>query len=96
MFKKKVDVVVIYATSPVKKIVGEFETGGIVSGAPDDVWEKCNEFAGIDRALFDVYFQKSKVAYAIKIRNVVRYDNPLDLFAAYGIKPPQSFCYIKC
>lgn len=96
MFKRTVDVVVIYATSPVKKVVGEFEPVGVVSGEPDDVWLKCKKFAGVDRTLFDVYFQKSQVAYAIKIGNVVRYDNPLDLMATYGIKPPQSFCYIKC
>ena len=95
MFKRKVDTVVIYASSPVKKIVGEFKLLGIISGAPDDVWSKCKAFAGVDKMSFDEYFQKSDIAFALEIGKVVRYDEPCDLGETYGIRPPQSFCYIS-
>lgn len=94
-FKRKVDTIVIYASSPVKKIVGEFELLGIISGTPDDVWMKCKMFAGVDKVLFDGYFQKSDVAYALEIGKVVRYDKPRNLWETYGIRPPQSFCYLS-
>jgi len=39
IFKKNVDVVWIYATSPTKKIVGTFGIGKIIKDTPKNLWK---------------------------------------------------------
>ena len=93
-FGRTVNRVVIYASSPVMKVVGEFELLGVLVGKKDHVWQKCKDFAGVDRALFDAYYSGRDEACALKVGKVVRYDKPLDLVNCYGVKPPQSYCYL--
>lgn len=93
-FGRKVESVVIYASSPVKKVVGEFTLLGYVKGNKELVWQECKDYAGIDRALYDGYYANSEEACALKICKVIRYEHPRDLSTTYGIKPPQSFCYL--
>ena len=38
----------IYASSPVKRIIGYFEYAGYYSGVPDEVWKISCEYAGVD------------------------------------------------
>ena len=38
-FKEDVQTVVVYATMPVGKIVGEFEIETILSDSPEELWE---------------------------------------------------------
>lgn len=40
IFTKKVAKVIIYASSPVSKVVGEFTIDSIVKGKPNKVWEE--------------------------------------------------------
>lgn len=92
---KQVKDVVIYASSPVSKVVGEFTIGKIIEDTPDKVWELTKDKAGITKSYFDNYFKGKRVAYAIKIKQAARYDKPADL-QNLGIKrAPQSFMYLK-
>lgn len=94
-FGRKVDCVVIYASSPVMKVVGEFVLDGYVVGDKDYVWQMCKDYAGVDRAVYDTYYWGRECACALKIGNVVRYKTPQNLKECFGIKPPQSFCYLQ-
>jgi predicted transcriptional regulator len=95
IFKKtNIKKVIIYASFPVKKIVGEFEIETILSDSPSDFWYKTQEFAGTNQDHFFDYFSGKKIGFAIKIKKLKKYRIPIDLFDLYGIKPPQSFCYI--
>lgn len=90
IFKQKVEKVYIYASSPISKVVGEFQPVDVLTGEPEDIWAKTREHAGITKVFFDEYFQGKPVAYAIVIQNLRMYDQPKDLpFLA-----PQSFRYI--
>lgn len=87
--------VVIYATKPVGKIIGEFEIDDIVSHTPSDLWEKTKDQAGITKKFFLEYFVDKKVAHAFKVGSVKTYDKQLDIEEFCNRKlPPQSFFYI--
>lgn len=92
IFKQPVERVYIYASSPVSRIIGEFQPIDVVVGAPAAVWNKTWQFSGITKSFFDDYFMGRPSAYAIVIRNFVKYDIPIDL--PKGVHAPQNFCYI--
>ena len=96
LFKNKdVKTVVIYATMPVGKIVGEFEFDGVVTGTPDAVWSQTESHSGISQDFFEEYFEGREMAHAIKVGNVIRYREPLNLnmIVPNGLAP-QSYRYI--
>lgn len=93
--KENVDTIIVYSSGKVKKVVGEFKIEKIIKDSPDKIWNLGEEVLGIDKKSFYEYFKHSKYAYAIKIKDVIKYDSPKEL-NDFGInKAPQSFCYIK-
>lgn len=90
-----VERVVLYASSPVQRVVGEFSIGTILSEDPETLWRRTHAHAGIDKGFFDLYFAGVELAFAISVRNPRRYTQQMDLENALGLaRPPQSFCYI--
>lgn len=87
--------VVIYASSPVSKVVGEFKIDKIIENTPDNVWKLTKDKAGITKSYFDNYFKGKQVAYAIKIKQATQYDKPIDLQDLGVKRAPQSFMYLK-
>jgi predicted transcriptional regulator len=81
-------------SSPVMQVVGEFSVDGIIADDVDALWYRTEAHAGIGRDVFLNYFSGKDKGYAIKIGNVTRYDEPRDLQATYGVRPPQSFLYL--
>ena len=95
IFKNKnIKTVVVYASSPLQKVVGEFEIEDIINEDLDLLWEKTKEHAGIDRAYFNQYFAAKNEGYAIKIKTVTEYENYQSLKDDYNLTPPQSFLYL--
>jgi hypothetical protein len=93
--KENVDTIIVYSSGKVKKVVGEFKIEKIIKDSPDKIWNLGEEVLGIDKKSFYEYFKHSKYAYAIKIKDVIKYDSPKEL-NDFGInKAPQSFCYLK-
>ena len=90
----EVSTVIVYVTSPIQRIIGEFEIESILSDTPEKLWEETREHAGIAKGFFFDYFSQSKIAFAIKIKNAQRYRHARCLKKEYDIRPPQSFCYI--
>lgn len=89
-----VDKIIIYATAPVKKVVGVARVREIISMSPNDLWNVTHEFAGIGRGFFDSYFFGCDVAHAYVLENVQKYKQPREL-SDFGIRAaPQSFVYI--
>ncbi|MFN8356318.1 MAG: ASCH domain-containing protein [Spirosomataceae bacterium] len=97
IFKDKtVRKVVVYASSPIQKVVGEFEIEYILNTNPSTLWEETKEFAGISKEFFDAYFNNRKMAFAFKIKSVKSYKQPLCLKRDFKINtPPQSFMYLN-
>jgi predicted transcriptional regulator len=61
-----VDSVVIYASSPIKKIVAEFNVSDIMAGTPESIWNQCQDNAGIGRDAFMEYFADKDTAFSIR------------------------------
>ena len=94
IFRKPIDVVIVYTTSPVCQVVGEFDVEEVLADSVAGLWNRTNNYAGIDRSLFLEYFAGCHIGYAIAIGNVRRYRRPLDLATTFGVRPPQSFVYV--
>lgn len=97
IFKSRnVSRVVVYASSPVQRVVGEFEVDGILALSRRQLWKRTKEFAGIGKGYFDEYFGDKETAYAIRIKSAKRYSNPVTLEElAPSTRPPQSFIYLS-
>jgi predicted transcriptional regulator len=87
--------IVVYASAPVQKVIGEFEIEEIISDHPVGLWDKTKEHSGITEQYFFKYFSERKNGFAIKIKKIHRYLKPLNLYHDFDISfPPQSFMYI--
>jgi predicted transcriptional regulator len=51
-FSMNISYVVIYATLPIKKIVGYFEVKNINTASPDELWRSYENIAGIEKERF--------------------------------------------
>jgi len=91
---KKVTTVVVYASSPLQKVIGEFEIETIINDRVDNLWSITKNFAGIDEAYFYQYFAEKENGFAIKIKKTKRYPKPLCLKEDFKLFPPQSFLYL--
>lgn len=87
--------VVVYASSPLQKVIGEFEIEDIINERLDTLWEKTREYAGIDKSYFNQYFATKEEGYAIKIKKATKYEKYLSLKDDFNLTPPQSFMYIN-
>lgn len=95
IFKRQtIKKVVVYASSPVQKVIGEFEIDQILSLAPESLWEKTHLHSGITENYFFEYFGDKEIGHAIKVKNIKRYKNPLCLKKDFNTIPPQSFLYL--
>ena len=96
LFKRSgVKYVVIYASAPIKRVVGEFEIDDILSDDVNALWERTKNHSGITKALYNSYFQRRKTANAILIGHLTRYEETRSL-SDYNIhQAPQSFCYVN-
>ena len=94
--KQPVSSVLLYATYPIHKVIGEFTFSHIISTTPEELWQQTQHAAGLTKDDFDHYFSSRKVAHALVITSVTRYPQPLELEKHYGIYyAPQSFMYYE-
>jgi predicted transcriptional regulator len=94
---KRADVrtVVLYASSPMCKVVGEFTIDEVVTLGLEALWEMTCNGGAIDRRYFDQYFEGRETGHALKVKRTRRYRSPLCLRTEFGIRhPPQSFRYL--
>ena len=95
IFKKpNIKTVVVYASSPVQQVIGEFEIDDILSSAPSAIWEMTKMDSGISEDFFFEYFATKEIAHAIKIKSTKRYTKPLNLKEDFNVFPPQSYVYL--
>lgn len=87
--------IVVYASSPVQKVIGEFEIEAILNTNLSLLWKQTKEHAGIDKQYFLEYFINKEKGYAIKIKKTRKYRKPLCLREDFNLLPPQSFLYLN-
>lgn len=86
-----IDKVYIYASSPIKRVVGEFKVDVIINDTPQRIWERTHDESGLSEEDFFGYFKGADKAFAIAIKDVVRYDTPIPL----SFRPPQNYRYCE-
>lgn len=87
--------VIIYASAPVKQIVGCFVVNEIIQDNPTELWETTNIIGGIDEKSFFSYFGNKLQAYAFKISELEEF-KPHKSLQDYGLsEAPQRFAYVN-
>lgn len=87
--------IVVYASYPVQRVVGEFQVAGILALETRELWKKTRKHSGIQKQFFDAYFEGRNTAYAIEISFPQKYAKPRKLEELFDFnRPPQSFRYI--
>lgn len=89
-----VKTIIIYSSSPVRKVVGEITIRRIIFDEVDSLWQLTCQKAGISEEKFFSYFDDKMFGYAIEIEKTRRYRYPLSLKDHFNITPPQSFAYV--
>lgn len=91
-----VEIVIMYASSPVQKIVGYFTIKKVVESQPDDLWNRFGTESGLERFRFMDYFEEAETGYAIEIGELQRLSIPLDPSCHLDdFRPPVSFQYVN-
>ena len=86
--------IIVYASSPTRKVIGEFEIERILNQDLASLWEQTKEHAGIDESFFYQYFGDKQQGFAIKIKKTKKYNIPLCLKEHFNLTPPQSFSFV--
>ena len=87
--------IIIYETTPVKKIVAEVEIVDVLMMSPSELWKKTRKHSGITKEYFEDYFKNREVAYAYRLGKIKVYDKPKEL-NEFGLRfAPQSFVYVN-
>lgn len=94
IFRKNVDKIFIYSSSPEKKIIGYFTAGDIVKDNPERLWANFSHVSGISKEAFFDYFEGKKEGFAIEIKDLTVFQIPINTDELEGFRAPQSFCYI--
>jgi len=76
IFKKEVERILIYSTSPEKKIIGYFKLNKIIKDCPKNLWNNFSEEAGINEEDFFDYFKNKKEGFALKIDELEVFGSP--------------------
>ena len=88
----------IYASSPIRALIGTAVVFDVVEASPEEVWNVYQDVGGIEHDAFNAYFESSDRAVAIRLRKPVRLDKaiPLDDLRCKwpGFHPPQQFAYL--
>lgn len=88
--------IVVYASKPVGKVVGEIAVAGYLTLTVDEMWEATKDISGLTREEFFNYFHGKQNAHAIAIESYRDYEQPIPLDVLLpGKTPPQSYCYLN-
>lgn len=92
--KEPVDTMLIYASSPVQRIIGYAHIDGTLTLSLSDLWEKTKNDAGITHEYFQEYFARQNKGSALILSSPVRFSHPVKLEEIGVERAPQSFMYV--
>lgn len=87
--------VIVYASAPISKVIGEFDIEEVIFQEIDRLWDNTKEFSGISESYYLNYFEGKNEGYALKVVKAKRYKKELCIKENYGVNPPQSFAYVR-
>ena len=93
------DRVLLYASSPVRELIGSCIVASVDVGPAADIWPTHGPRTGVTQLEFDRYFDGAARAVAISLRDARRVLRPRTLSELRerlpGFVPPQSFGYLS-
>jgi predicted transcriptional regulator len=91
-----VGAIVIYASSPIQRLVGVVRVNEVIKTAPTNLWSYSKELGGgLTRSELREYFKGKPSGYAVVLRDAQRFGEPLDPTEVISnFKAPQSFRYL--
>lgn len=92
---REVTHILIYATSPVRAVVGVAEVERLERASPGELWDEFAEVAGIGRSDFFAYFAGTRTGCAYVVKHVWPCSPPRRL-GRHGLPrtAPQAFQYV--
>lgn len=91
------DYIIIYASSPIKCVVGFGQIKQVIETTPIEMWNNYSERLGIDELRFLSYYEGRNRAIGIEIETI-KAINPIDLISLKKVDPnfhpPQVYRYI--
>lgn len=87
--------VYVYASFPVKKIIGSFDVKGIKCDTVQQLWERYSHIGCIAKNKYDEYFAGKQKAYGILVgsyEKMIPYKDPKEFDNKF--RAPQSFLYL--
>lgn len=93
--KEDINTILIYATQPIAKIVGEVSVSNVIEDTKEALWKFTSSYAGIEYEDFLRYYKDKRNAIAYILEKPHRYKEQLDISAFGMTSPPQSFCYLS-
>lgn len=93
--QQPVSIVVLYSSSPIKRIVGLAEVLEVSCGRKEVIWASTSSQGGINRKEYDDYFSGSDMSCVLKLGKVLKLASPLTPSAIKrNFKVPQSYTYV--
>jgi len=95
---KEGDYVIIYASAPIKCVIGFGVIKRIIETTPIKMWNNYSALLGIDKLRFDSYYKDKDKAIGIEIENIklVPYIHLNDLRQIdANFHPPQTYRYVS-
>ena len=93
-FRREFQYVIVYVTSPEKRIAGYCEVSEVTRHPPEQLWSDHEQNAGITREKFFRYLDGLSVATAIVIHKFHSIGEMLTLSAIGVTRAPQNFQYL--
>lgn len=94
-FKRPVSHVVIYATTPVQRIVGWFQTKRLDQMSPSALWKRFAPVGAISKEAFNTYYDGSESGVAIHVDKPRRLATPIAIGRIKVGTAPQSYAYLS-
>lgn len=97
IFDLNVERVYVYASHPVKKLIGYFDVDQVICENPDKLWGDYNKVGCISKKDFVSYFNNCSYGYAIAVKEVHRFTKDYLIAEIFGenFQVPQSYRYIN-
>ncbi|WP_159517943.1 hypothetical protein [Sunxiuqinia indica] len=92
------DYIIIYASSPIKSVVGFGVIRQIIETTPEKMWNEFSDSLGIDKLRYDNYYKGKEKAIGIDIEGIkklspVTLDNLRTIDSSFH--PPQIYRYVS-
>ena len=94
MPKKEIEKIIIYETSPKKRIVGAAEVRGIACASPMRLWKDTRKNGGISKKAYLSYYSDSNEAFAFVLGKITKLKREYELSEIGIDQAPQSFLYL--